>query len=443
MRRLATLILVLLPGLVMANEIMPSQGWLDRVAVEKPLFSWRLGMVTVEGDTSKAYVADLSTALRATLQKVGFFSKDKGERAHILLNVKQLKYGGEGVGEVAEVEYQLRIGGRVVYRTALQTSTTNLFSFEDADRRILSGNLKSFVIGLRKAADRHFVAEHDRLAGEIAMEVNRRSVMGYVGEGVARGVYGVVSTGVEVAQGVGEVLASEEFYSALSAMNEQAQADAARSREALASTIANAQTGAESHRRSQTEKHSIQEDRTEPAAVVISDENEPSTNSAPVPRAASSLSLPAQASASTRPTESDYSSSRSAATGGTDVSRPPSTGASDASARAGKVQEDASSRASAARDARNDAAKEYCAANGDRYTDKLVTYAESTRGNFVDAQKMAAEKSDQLCKAKFGPTFRAHQIFTTKSRMQSAEVMFSCISDTKCPVKELRGTTPR
>lgn len=218
MTRLLCMACLALPGLLLplaalANALLPGERWITRVAVSQPLLPQKLGLVDL-APASGGLATELPAAARIVLKRAGYFAADAGERVHVRMNVRTLG------GGVAEVEYTARRGmpadGPLLYQETIRTATTNhSMSSENTDVRVLAGNLKLFVIGLRSRLDPGFAAQAQALAAAAHEEVDSRDVLSYLGEGAANALVATVEGTADVLGTVGEIAASEEFQRGL------------------------------------------------------------------------------------------------------------------------------------------------------------------------------------------------------------------------------------
>lgn len=232
---------LLLPLQAGANALVPSERWIASVAAPQPLLANRLGLVDLEGGGG-GLAAELTAAARIALRKAGYFAAE-GERVHVGIAVRSLGANG------AEVEYTVRRGaagqgGPVLYREAVKTATDNpSMTNEDTELRLLAGNLKLFVIGLRSRLDPGFAAA-TQLAAAAREEVDSRDMLSYIGEGAAKTLVATVEGTGAALGALGDVASSPEFHSALSGAASEygrQQEDAAFRRAQLASVQAAAE----------------------------------------------------------------------------------------------------------------------------------------------------------------------------------------------------------
>ena len=205
----ALLIGACVPGQAQANSLIPSDRWVAKISVAKPLVPYKLGLVSLTSGGGQV-ATELPAAVRGVLKQAGYFDNAAAERVHVDVAVQSV-FGG-----VAAVEYTARRGTAlkttsVIYKQVIRAQTQNQsMSDEVTDVRVLAGNLKLFAIDFRKHFDPAFAQQAAPLIADVNEEVDSRGILSHVGEAAANTLVATVEGTAAVASAVGEVAASEE-----------------------------------------------------------------------------------------------------------------------------------------------------------------------------------------------------------------------------------------
>ena len=251
-RAACTLLLgVCLPLQVLANALIPSDRWIERVAVKQALVPYKLGLVSV--DSGAMLATELPAAVRTVLKQAGYVDNGAAGRVHVDMSVRSSS------GGVAEVEYLMRRGpagaaDAIVYRKVIRSATANLsMADENTDIRVLAGNVKLFALDFRKHFDPAFGTQAAELVADVNEEVDSRGILSHVGEGAMNTLVATVEGTAAVAGTLGEVAASEEFHRGLS----QAAGEYQRAQQQVAyenARLASAQAAAAREREARVER---------------------------------------------------------------------------------------------------------------------------------------------------------------------------------------------